>query len=459
VSGRTSRRPVSLTLRTATLFALVAALVVSGTGGYLYSAMRQEMTLRSDLQVIGRVEYFRHLLGQRFPLARLTANNGLFENMLGNEQDVLIFQMPGQKPLINVNPAGVALPPIAPTPAGQAQTLAAVRGGETAQGVPLRAASAMVRLEDGSLLQISAAHVMVNEQKMLARYLWRIVAAVAVAFLLIALLGYGVMRRGLKPLWRMAAQAAQIAPNTLSTRLSEQGAPKELQQLTRSFNAMLDRLNEGYQRLTQFSADLAHEIRTPVGALMGQCQVALYQPRSVEEYETLLSNNMDELERISRMVENILFRLDVALELRRVADYFEGLAEERGIALSCAGEGTLKADAMLFQRALSNLVANAVRYADENSRIVLRAERRADVWWVQVINQGPPIAPAQLEKLFDRFYRADPARSAGNHASGLGLSIVRAIMTLHGGEVRAQCSDGRGSACLTFSLIFPSSVQ
>lgn len=130
--------------------------------------------------------------------------------------------------------------------------------------------------------------------------------------------------------------------------------------------------------------------------------MALYQPRSVEEYETLLSDNMDELERISRMVENILFlarageaqsalnysRLDVAAELRRVADYFEGLAEERGIALSCEGEGELKADAMLFQRALSNLVANAVRYADENSLIVLRAERRADAWWVQVINQA-----------------------------------------------------------------------
>ncbi len=189
-----------------------------------------------------------------------------------------------------MNSAGVALPPIAPTPAGQAQTLAAVRRGNVA-GVPLRAASAMVRLEDGSLLQISAAHVMVNEQKMLARYLWRIVAAVAVAFLLIALLGYGVMRRGLKPLWRMAAQASQIAPNTLSTRLSEQGAPKELQQLTRSFNAMLDRLNEGYQRLTQFSADLAHEIRTPVGALMGQCRGALPAPQrggvrnpAVEQY-------------------------------------------------------------------------------------------------------------------------------------------------------------------------------
>ncbi|CAI0964949.1 Sensor kinase CusS [Serratia entomophila] len=462
-------RSLSLTLRTAMLFALVAALVVSGTGWYLFSAMRQEMILRSDLQVTGRVAYFRHLLSQRFPLARLTANTGLFENMLGNEQDVLIFQHPGQKPLINVNPARLTLPPIAPTPTDKPQRLDAMRGGETPLGVPMRAASALVRLEDGTLLQISAAHVLVNEQKMLARYLTRIVAAVAVAFLLIALLGYGVMRRGLRPLWRMAAQAAAIAPNTLSTRLSEQGAPQELQQLTRSFNAMLERLNEGYQRLTQFSADLAHEIRTPVGALMGHCQVALYQPRSVEEYETLLLNNMEELERISRMVENILFlaradnaqsalnyrRLDAAQELQRVADYFEGLAEERGITLSCEGEGALWADGMLFQRALSNLVANAVRYADENSLIRLWVGRQAGATAVRVINQGPPLAAGHLDKLFDRFYRADAARSTGTHASGLGLSIVRAIMTLHGGEARADCSAGEPSARITFSLIFP----
>ncbi|CAI2444749.1 heavy metal sensor histidine kinase [Serratia plymuthica] len=460
---------LSLTIRSAMLFALVAALVVSGAGWYLYGAMRQEMTTRSDFQVTGRVEYFRHLLSQRFPLDRLVANTGLFENMLGNEQDVLIFQQPGQKPLINVNPARLTLPPITPTPVDAPQLLSAVSSGETAQGVPLRVASALVRLDDGNLLQISAAHVMVNEQKMLARYLWRIVAAVAVAFLLIALLGYWVMRRGLQPLWRMAAQAAVITPNTLSTRLSEQGAPKELRQLTRSFNAMLDRLNDGYQRLTQFSADLAHEIRTPVGALMGHCQVALYQPRSVEEYETLLSNNMDELERISRMVENILFlarageaqavlncsRMDIAQELQRVADYFEGLAEERGITLVCWGEGQLMADAMLFQRALSNLVANAVRYADENSQIRLQAlsQPKGRVV-IQVVNQGRPISPMHLDKLFDRFYRADAARSAGSHASGLGLSIVRAIMTLHGGEVRAECIAGDPSARITFSLIF-----
>lgn len=457
----------SLTLRSTMLFALIAALVVSATGGYLYNAMQREMIYRSDLQVTGRIEYYRNVLSKRFPLDRLVANTGMFENMLGNEQDVLIFQIQGQEPLIHVNPVGLHPLPITPTPSDRPQLLSAVQGGETEQGVPLRGASGLVKLEDGRVLQISVIHVMANEQKMLARYLWRIVAAVVVAFLVIALLGYWVMRRELRPLRRMAIEAAAIAPNTLATRLSEQDAPQELQQLIVSFNAMLDRLNEGYQRLTQFSADLAHEIRTPVGALMGQCQVALYQPRSVDEYETLLSSNMEELERISRMVENILFlarasnaqsvlncrNLDMTVELQRVADYFEGLAEERGIALSCEGKGTLWADAMLFQRALSNLVANAVRYADEESHILLRVSTGQGRQVVQVINQGPAIENAHLEKLFERFYRADTARSS--HASGLGLSIVRAIMTLHGGEVHARCERQPPSAKIIFSLTFP----
>ncbi|MBS0974096.1 two-component sensor histidine kinase, partial [Serratia rubidaea] len=108
-------RTMSLTLRSAILFAVVAALVVSAAGGYLYGAMRQEMVNRSDLQVTGRIDYYRKLLSQRFLVERLVANTGLFENMLGNEQDVLIFQLQGQKPLINVNPARLTLPPVVPT--------------------------------------------------------------------------------------------------------------------------------------------------------------------------------------------------------------------------------------------------------------------------------------------------------------------------------------------------------
>ncbi|UJR52792.1 heavy metal sensor histidine kinase [Dickeya zeae] len=463
-------RAISLKTRCSLLFALVAALVVSLAGSYLYSALWQEMYRRSDLQVTGRVDYYRHLLGKNFTLPVLTSNTGLFENMLGSEQDVLLFSLPGRKPLISVNPAHISLPPLTPVAENSPLRVSSVQGGVTADGVPMRAIAAQVRLNDGQLLQIAAAHVMLNEQRMLEHYLWRVVGAVVAAFILIAALGYLVLRRGLSPLWRMAAQASAIAPNTLSTRVSDADAPQEVRQLIRAFNAMLDRLNEGYQRLTQFSADLAHEIRTPIGALMGHCQVALYQPRSVEEYETLLSDNIAELERLSRMVENILFLarasheqpvlnrgpVDVEAELRRVADYFDMLADERGIELRYEGQATLLVDALLFQRALSNLVANAVRYAHADSPITLSASTSPEGIVIAVTNLGPLLPSEQLERLFDRFYRVDATRSASSDSSGLGLSIVRAIMTLHGGEVIARCDPvNQTTGRICFSLIFP----
>lgn len=463
-------RATSLKTRCSLLFALVAALVVSLAGSYLYSALWQEMYRRSDLQVTGRVEYYRRLLEKNFTLPVLAHNTGLFENMLGSEQDVLLFSLPGQKPLISVNPAHIVLPPLTPVTEDTPLRIADVQGGITADGIPMRAIAAQVRLNDGQLLQVFAAHVMRNEQKMLEQYLWRVVGAVAAAFIMIAVLGYLVLRRGLSPLWHMAAQASAIAPNTLSTRVSDADAPQEVRQLIGAFNAMLDRLNEGYQRLTQFSADLAHEIRTPIGALMGHCQVALYQSRSVEEYETLLSDNIAELERLSRMVENILFLarasheqpvlnrvpVDAEAELRRVVDYFDMLADERGIELRYEGHATLPVDALLFQRALSNLVANAVRYANADSPVTLSATTSSEGIVIAVTNLAPIVPPEQLERLFDRFYRVDATRSASSDSSGLGLSIVRAIMTLHGGEVIAQChpiDETTGQIC--FSLIFP----
>jgi two-component system heavy metal sensor histidine kinase CusS len=236
--------------------------------------------------------------------------------------------------------------------------------------------------------------------------------------------------------------------------------------LGEAYNAMLDRLADGYQRLTQFSADLAHEIRTPVGSLMGHCQVALRQPRTADEYQALLASNLEELERISRMVESILFlaradeaqaalnrhTLALADELQRVAGYFEGLAEEREIILRTEGQALLDADPLLLRRALSNLVANAIRYADEGSTIDIRVIERNKHCRIEVENKGPTLDDATLGKLFDRFYRGDASRHQSSDSNGLGLAIVAAIMQLHGGEVTAaQPSPGR----ICFSLVFP----
>lgn len=228
---------------------------------------------------------------------------------------------------------------------------------------------------------------------------------------------------------------------------------------------MLERLDDGYQRLQQFSADLAHEIRTPIGSLMGHGQVALRQPRSNEEYQALIASNQEELERIARMVESILFlaraddvraaversRLDLGEELRRQAEYFEGLAEERGLSLDIQVSGQLRADPQLFRRALSNLLANAIRYASADSLIEVRGLRRSGEFLLSVENACDRLPAEPLSRLFDRFYRGDAARSDAQ-SSGLGLAIVQAIMRLHGGRAEASApAPGR----IRFDLAFP----
>lgn len=460
------KNSLSLTLRTTLLFALIAALAISAVGFYLYYTMQKEMLRRADYQVVGRVQYFRHLLANDFPLAQLSRNPKMFENMLGNERDILQFSLAGQPPMIDVNPSRLALPALTPVDEGAPLALAAVHKMTAPDGTPVRFTSAAIRMRDGKVVNITAAHFMTGEAQMLRAFYVEILGAVVFAYILIAGLGYTVLRRGLRPLRNIAAEAAMIHPSSLSHRLSADRAPQELQQLIYSFNQMLDRLADGYQRLAQFSADLAHEIRTPVGALMGHCQVALYQPRSVEEYETLLAENIGELEHISRMVENILFlarashvrsvinpaHLDIRVEIARIVDYFEGPADERGMSLRGEGDGLVYADAVLFQRALSNLVANAIRYGDEATPIALTTRHHPRGVDIQVLSQGKPIAPETCEKLFDRFYRADASRSDSGGSSGLGLSIVQAIMTLHHGSVSVD-SAPTGRTC--FTLHFP----
>ena len=236
----------------------------------------------------------------------------------------------------------------------------------------------------------------------------------------------------------MAAHAANITPERLESRMDSANTPVQLQQLSDAYNAMLDRLAKGYQRLTQFSADLAHEILTPVGSLMGHCQVALRQPRSEDDYQELIASNLEELERISRIVESILFlaRADEAQsvverqplslhdESQRISDYFEGLAEERQMSLQTTGDGTVHADPLLLRRALSNLVANAIRYADEGSEILMWVIAADGGCRIEVENQGPVLSDETLRKLFDRFYRGDASRHQSSDSYGLGLAIV-----------------------------------
>ncbi|MFY1667533.1 heavy metal sensor histidine kinase [Pseudomonas sp. Pseu.R1] len=459
-----ARRPPSLTLRSTLAFAVVAMLAVASAGMYLYETMKASVMTRSDHAVLARLDHFRKLLQYDLTLDTLRGSPQLFENMLDSEDDIFIIGEPGKTPVILVNPLHAPLPETPVVAPDQALNVSDLRSGTANPDAPMRAAT-VAAMSGGKTVHLTAAHLAVKEMATLANFRNRILVAVALAFLVTALLGYVLLRRGLRPLRKMAEHATAITPARLDSRMDSGDTPVELQQLSDAYNAMLDRLADGYERLNQFSADLAHEIRTPVGSLMGHCQVALRQPRSVDEYQTLLASNLEELERISRMVESILFLaraddaqaalnrqpLQLADELQRVTGYFEGLAEERKMTLRTTGDGVLNADPLLLRRALSNLVANAIRYADEHSEINIRVVRSTEHCRIEVENQGPNLSEAALSKLFDRFYRVDASRHQSSDSNGLGLAIVAAIMQLHGGEVTVDQPSERQ---IRFALMF-----
>ncbi|NBB13409.1 heavy metal sensor histidine kinase [Pseudomonas sp. SLFW] len=461
-----ARRQPSLTLRSTLAFAVVAMLAVASAGMYLYETMKASVMTRSDHAVLARLDHFRKLLQYDLTLDTLRSSPQLFENMLDSEDDIFVIGEPGKSPVIMVNPLHATLPQMPVISANAPLSADDMRSGMVRGDVPMRAAT-VEAVSGGKVVHLTAAHLAVKEMATLASFRDRILISIALAFAVTAGLGYLLLRRGLRPLRNMAAHATAITPARLDSRMDSRDTPVELQQLSDAYNGMLDRLADGYQRLTQFSADLAHEIRTPVGSLMGHCQVALRQPRSADEYQMLLASNLEELERISRMVESILFLaraddaqaalnrqpLSLADEVQRVTGYFEGLAEERQMTFNVSGDGQLDADPLLLRRALSNLVANAIRYADESSEIEIRVIDNGDERRIEVENQGPVLSESALGKLFDRFYRADASRHQSSDSNGLGLAIVAAIMQLHGGDVAVnQPIPGRICFALIFSM-------
>lgn len=462
------RRPArSLSIRIALSFAVIVCVVLGMVGAALYDATNRALSTRADYQLIGRVEHFRSLLQDLYTIKEIEARPRLFETMLGDSKDVIIFRRPGSAPFINVNPEHMALPPFQIVPVTRQVGLGALYEGKRPDGIRMRWVAAQAQVGDsGDVVEIIAAHVMTQEAQVLSVYLRRVWINVILAVLVTLGLAYWVTSRGLMPLKSMAAKAAEISPNRMSTRLEVARAPAELQSLAASFNAMLDRLEHGYERLVQFSADLAHELRTPIGVLIGETQVALAHERRVPEYRRVLESNLEELERIARIAQNILFlaqadheqqsidreHIDLREELESIVEYFDGIADERGITFEVDAQGDMMANAIMCRRAIGNVVVNAVRYADAGTVVRLRGRSDATGAHIVIANRGPRIGEEELGRLFDRFYRGDAARSEFTESSGLGLSIVQAIMHLHGGAASAACT---ADGWVEFALGFP----
>jgi two-component system, OmpR family, heavy metal sensor histidine kinase CusS len=288
------------------------------------------------------------------------------------------------------------------------------------------------------------------------------------AVALVMLLGYWIARVGLQPLQQLSREAQALRPKTLSQRLQVGALPVELSDLASAFNGALGRLEEAYQQLEAFNADVAHELRTPLANLIGGTQVALSRPRSAAEFQDALQSNLEELERLRSIINDMLFlaRADqgeaatgqvevvVAHEVEKTIEFFEFILDEQGSTVAVEGETRARAtiNIALFRRALSNLLQNAIEHSVPGARLAVRIARQADAVWISVANPGATIAVTHLPRLFDRFYRVDAARhdDGEHHGHGLGLAIVKAVALMHGGMVSAR-SD-RGVTSIGFSV-------
>lgn len=339
-------------------------------------------------------------------------------------------------------------------------------GEHTYRGIAMQIATA-ARVPTGQPLRVvvAAATDIGHHQIYMQSFLHTLWLFVATAAGLTGVLGWIAVRRGLAPLRAMRTQAQGVTAQQLNQRLAVQSVPLELAELAQSLNDMLARLEVGFARLSDFSSDIAHELRTPVSNLMTQTQVALSRPRDAANYRNVLESNAEELERMARMIADMLLlakaenglqlphreTVELAAETQALFDYYEAVAEDKSLKLMLQGTAEVQADRLMLRRALGNLLSNAIRHARPGSRVHVMLDNAATGASIKVSNLGDTLPPEFLERVFDRFFRVDPSRQRSQEGTGLGLAITRSIINAHGGVIAAISKDG----VTTFEIQLP----
>lgn len=456
----------SLSNRFSILFGLVSFVLLVVIAAFLYRALVAELANREYVELASEMDFVRNFLRDVDDPSVLGADpNAQQYSAFGQRKlHLKLLDRAGKvgfasSPL-EVPPAVLSLPFDAPpTPIVITQWVAPQRHFQSMstwtvdrQGRPLLIVLVVETAEENSLL--------VDFRRALA-------TTVLVGTITAAALGWFVSRRALGSLYRLATSAEGISASRLNQRLSALSGPSELRIFAAAFNAVLDRIEDSYKRLSDFSSDLAHELRTPLNNLFLHTQVILSRNRTADDYREVLESNMDEYHRLSRMAEDMLFiarsnnakiyvdlkPLQVRAEVDTVAEFFDAMAMERGVRIVCRGEATVLADRSLLQRAVVNLLSNALRHGPTQSEVTVDIDLDSvGAVAIRVHDQGAGIAAEELDRIFDRFYRVDVARQNSHEDSGLGLAIVRSIMRLHGGSASVTSQPGEGT---TFTLNFP----
>src|SRR5215469_10247385 len=301
-----------------------------------------------------------------------------------------------------------------------------------------------------------------QQEQLLALYRRRFLVILLGTLVIFPVAGYQIARHGIRPVREMAMTARHISSTNLRERIRAEGYPVELASLASTFNKMLDRLEDSFERISRFSADIAHDLRTPVNNIRGEAEVALARARTVDEYRDALGSCLEEAVRLSDLIGDLLFlarsesplahvhreSINVGELLSGIREYYEAPAADRGVSLSTVvpEEPVIaKLDRTLLQRAVGNLVSNALAHTPPGKSVVLGASVEAAGVRIEVSDAGVGIPAEALPRVFDRFFRVDESRSQASGGTGLGLAIVQSIMLLHGGHVEIASKVGQGT--------------
>lgn len=458
------KTPISLTARLSLLFAGSAVFVLL-FAGLLFERAANNRFLEHDLEELeGKMALIHEVLGNitsidavaALPLRlhdTMTGHPGIAVMVATSDGTVLFSAGPSE--VVNHLLRGTEIDKPQPATLSLDKHSYRIIANRVALGIP-----------DSQPANVAIAFDISGDEEFMLEFKEFLWFGMVLAALALGWLAWVTVRKGLSPLNDVSAMMVNISAQRLDMPIPIEGVPQELKELVSSFNTMLARLDDSFRRLSEFSSDIAHELRTPIQNLMVQTEVTLTGERDIIEYRANLQSNLEEFVRLSRMISDMLFlakadnrllvlhreSIDLHSEVTRLLEFYEALASERGIRLTQRGAATAYADRLMLQRAISNLLSNAIRFTPEGMALEVTLGETADHQaMIAVANQGAAIPEEHLPRIFDRLYRVDASRQDGHNENvGLGLAITRSIVEMHKGTISVE--SGNEWTCFTITL-------
>lgn len=453
----------TLAFRLTAWYVLAGLALVVFTSASLFFGLVTELKKSTDLFLADKIHVLRTMLRERpddwdglreeIELESAARRYQQFYIRLLDERNVPLLTTPGMAEQLDLSQLTVQTQ-------GRPERAESMKGRNGRLFFVMSAAAVI-----GSSAQTDTVQIAIDisqQQLLLARYRHRFWLVLLGTLAIFPLVGYQIAGRGIRPLREMARTTRRISSTNLRERIQPEGYPSELASLAATFNKMLDGLEESFERISRFSADIAHDLRTPVNNIRGEAEVALARARTVDEYREVLGSCLEEAVRLSDLIGDLLFlaraesplahlhreSVNIGELLSGIREYYEAPAADRGVSLSAvvAHEPVIaQLDRTLLQRAVGNLVSNALAHTPRGKSVVLGASVEPAAVRIDVSDAGVGIPPQALPRVFDRFFRVDESRSQASGGTGLGLAIVQSIMLLHGGNVEIASKVGQGT--------------